>query len=212
MGAPNFALRNAKRYFIIEEPEDAEFWWVHDTNDYLAEKAVEHGFEWLENDEWRKEIERCSDICRDYCATALECLYETHFTDKFGGYWKASLVPLVRSGYYAHACLDFYIELRTEYGENLKNEDATNVEVLKDVIMDYFEYLKNYEGKEIAAGDGTELLKQIDEIIAKATDKFYEFAEDCGIDEYAKAWQASNGEAGYTNLSEIKRKAGKEVA
>ena len=60
------------------------------------------------------------------------------------------------------------------------------------------------------AGDGTELLKQIDEIIAKATDKFYEFAENCGIDEYAKAWQASNGEAGYTNLSEIKRKARKE--
>ena len=111
MGAPNFALRNAKGYFIIEEPEDADFWWAHETNDYLAEKAVEHGFEWLENDEWRKEIERCSDICRDYCATALECLYETSFTDKFGYTWRATLVPLVRSGYYAHACLDFYIEL-----------------------------------------------------------------------------------------------------
>lgn len=207
MGAPNFALLNTKRYFIIEEPENAEFWFWNDVKEQLADKAVELGFEWLENDEYRKQVGRKSNICRDYCAEALPVYFQVERKDKFDGLWRATLVPLVRNGYYANANLDFYIVLRTEYGEDLENEDALNKDVISEVICDYFDYLRDYENTETTAGDMADLMDLIDDVLAGAIDKFYEWADKSGVDEYVKAWQASNGEAAYTNISEIKRKA-----
>lgn len=212
MGAPNFALRNAKRYFIIEEPEDADYWFWNDAKEDLTNMARERGFEWLENDEWKKQIERKSDICRDYCAEALPVFTEEEFMDRYDNTWNVTLVPLVRSGYYAHACLDYYIKLNAGHWEDLENEDVYCAETLKSVIADYLEYQRDCRGEDIEAGEGTELLKKVDELIAKVTERFYEWAENTGIDEYAKAWQGSDGVAGYTNLSEIKRKAVEEAA
>lgn len=207
MGAPNFALRNAKRYFIIEEPEEADYWFWDDAREEITHIAVDkHGFEWLENDELRNKIAR-RDSLNSYPAEALPCYFEVERRDKFDGLWRATLVPMLRGGYYNGACLDFYIHLRTEYGEDLENEDALNKDVVSEVVCDYFDYLRDYENTETNASDMADMLDLIDSILADAIDKFYEWAEDCGIDEYAKAWQGSNGEAGYTNLSEIKRKA-----
>ena len=207
MSAPNYALRNAKRYFIIEEPEDADYWFWNDTKEDIANIAVEkHGFQWLENEDWRKKIGR-SDRLDSYPADALECYFEVEKKDKFNGVWRATLVPIVRSGYYQHACLDFYIELRTEYGDDLENEDALNKDVIAETINDYYEYLRDYEQEDPTTGDAFELMDLVDSVLADAIEKFYAWAEDCGIDEYTKAWQGSNGEARYTNLSEIKRKA-----
>jgi hypothetical protein len=96
--------------------------------------------------------------------------------------------------------------LNAGYWEDLENEDAYCVNTLKSVIADYLGYQRDCRGEDVQDGEGTELLKKVDELIDKVTNKFYKWAEDTGIDEYAKAWQAGNGEAGYTNLSEIKRK------
>lgn len=211
MGATNFALRNAKRYFIIEEPEDADYWFWNDAKEDITNIAVnKHGFQYVENDEWPKKIAGKSSIGNDYCTSALPCYIEESFFDKYDNEWRATIVPLVRSGYYQHACLDFFIELNMGNWEDLDNEDAYNAETLKSVIADYLAYQRDIRDEDVQAGEGTELLKNIDEIIANVTNKFYAWAEDTGIDEYAKAWQGSNGEAGYTNLSEIKRKAGKQ--
>ena len=208
MSAPNFALRNAKRYFIIEEPEDADYWFWNDTKEDIANIAVNrHGFEWLENDDIRKQIERQDNLSGSYYAQTLPCYIEKEYTDQLGNTWSAMLVPMVRNGYFAHACLDYYIRLSSpDEMYTLDNEDVYETKYVGAFIEDFCSWDAQY-GDEYKTDDMVTIGVQLSRLVKSLEDQFYAWAEDCGIDEYAKAWQCSNGEAGYTNLSEIKRKA-----
>lgn len=209
MSAPNFYMRNAKRYFVLdnEQIEDMGDW--QDTLTFLCDTAYDLGFDMLTNKDYVKEIEgRNNDNYRDYYGSVIPCVYEQSFDDKWKGTWIVELVPLFRNGYWEGGCLDYSIRLWTGYGDNVWNDEATNMDSLRKYeVNDYLNYLKDYEGKEIDELEIAILMEQIQRLIEDAVNKFYEFAEATGIDEYAKAWQASNGEAGYTNLSAIKRRA-----
>lgn len=217
MSAPNFYLRNAKRYFVATEPseedENYSHFWFDELQDYLAETAEELGFEAITNKAFVKEYQQHHVNAygmRDYCGSIVPACFECDENDWYDGYWRVRLIPVVRSGYYSGAVLDFCIELRTEYGEDLYNEDVFSGDVLDDEINCYFEWLRENEGKVIEESEYYKLKDLIEGLIERATAKFYEFCEASGLDEYVKAWQCSNGEAGYTNLSEIKRRAGKK--
>jgi len=208
MGAPNFALRNAKRYFIIEEPEDADYWFWNDAKEDITNIAVDkHGFQWLENDDLRKEIERGDSLSRSYCAETLQCYVEQEYKDKLGNTWRAMLVPMLRSGYYTGAWLDFYISLHSpDETYTLIGQDVYETKYVGAFVEDYCEWDSQY-GDYYTTDDMVTIGLQLTRLVEQLESTFYEWAEDCGIDEYAKVWQGSNGEAGYTNLSEIKRKA-----
>lgn len=194
MATRNFYLRNAKRYFVAPEQECEDYDFVIDDLSCVASGT---GFEWCNNREWLREVEKKANRLRDYYGCAIPYYYECEKKDKFGGVWRVTIVPLLRSGYYAGANLDFHIELRTEYGEDLYNEDALNKDVLAETINDYYEYLRDYECIDITSGDAFDLMDLIDEITEQATDKFYEFAVATHWDEYGCLGTFSNGEAIY---------------
>lgn len=215
MSAPNFCLRNANRYFIAPEPEEeySEFFY-DDLKEDATYVAKEHGFEGIGGDMYKqylREVEgKSNGAYNDYYATALPCSFECSRTDKYDGSWECELIPLIRSGYYAGANLDFYIKIIDPTGEHMENVDALNGAVHEDVINDYLHYLEDYEDQELDGSDAYAMKEIVDDLIEQATSKFYEFAEATGWDEYARAGLFSNGEAIYTNLSEIKRKAGRK--
>ena len=194
MSARNFYLRNANRYFVAPEEECEDYDFVIDDLSCVASGTC---FEWCNNREWLREVEKKANRLRDYYGCAIPYYYECEKKDKFGGVWRVTIVPLLRSGYYAGANLDFHIELRTEYGEDLYNEDALNKDVLAETINDYYEYLRDYECIDTTSGDAFDLMDLIDEITEQATDKFYEFAEATHWDEYGCLGTFSNGEAIY---------------
>lgn len=194
MATRNFYLRNAKRYFVAPEQECEDYDFVIDDLSCVASGT---GFEWCNNREWLREVEKKANRLRDYYGCAIPYYYECEKKDKFGGVWRVTIVPLLRSGYYAGANLDFHIELRTEYGEDLYNEDALNKDVLAETINDYYEYLRDYECIDITSRDAFDLMDLIDEITEQATDKFYEFAVATHWDEYGCLGTFSNGEAIY---------------
>lgn len=200
MATRNFYLRNADRYFV-KETDECCFDEVYEM-DELSWLAEEHGFEICTNENWVREIERKSNNLRDYYATALHCYYECECRDQFDGTWRVGIVPLVRGDYYTGANLDFYITLRTEYGEDLHNEDVFNIDRLKDCVADYLYSLDNF-----AEGDGCKVLGVISKLTEEAIGKFYEFAEATGWDEYILWGTFSNGEGVYINKTKLAEKA-----
>lgn len=205
MATRNFYLRNANRYFVKETDEcciDESY-----EMDELSWLAEEHGFEICTNENWLNEIERKANDIRDYYATALHCYYECELRDQFDGVWKVGIVPLVRSGYYTGANLDFNISIRTEYGEDLYNEDALNGDVHDEVINDYLDYLRNYENEEPTEQDAMAIKDALAKLIEEAIGKFYEFAEATGWDEYISGGTFSNGEGVYINKTKLAEKA-----
>lgn len=211
MSAPNFYLRNAKRYFVAKENDEEEnhFWFI-DTKDYLADIAASVGINPFPYEGTLKEVEqKANDNTQYYYASALHNCYEQTYTDKFGNVWTCYMYPCLRQGYYSGAVLDYYIELMTpDETYTLDNEDVFSSKYVGEFVKDYCTWDAQY-GEDYTTEDKVAIAAQLASLIENAERKFEEFAEASGLDEYAKAWQASNGEAGYTNLSEVKRKAEK---
>lgn len=204
MATRNFYLRNAKRYFVAPEQECEDYDFVIDDLSCVASGT---GFEWCNNREWLREVEKKANRLRDYYGCAIPYYYECEKKDKFGGVWRVTIVPLLRSGYYAGANLDFHIELRTEYGEDLYNEDALNGDVHDEVINDYLDYLRDYENEEPTEQDAMAIKDALAKLIEEAIGKFYEFAEATGWDEYISGGTFSNGEGVYINKTKLAEKA-----
>jgi len=210
MATRNFWLRNADRYFVATEPDEEEYneFWFDDTLDDLSETATNcfgfssmYGFaykNYLRGVETRNE------------ARAVPCSYEQSQDDIWEGDWTCELIPLVRPGYYSGGVLDFSIKVVSPTGEELTDSDVLNGNCIEDLVHNYAEYLTNYEGEEVTEGQQMTLFENVRGLIEQVTNKFYEFAEQSGLDEYALKGVFSNGEDVYVNLSEIKRKAGKE--
>lgn len=209
MATRNFYQRNADRLFVYEQPDEENYyddWFEGATND-LHDVALDCHFVPCYSEHWNEGIERSANNLHDYYASALYCYFEQGVLDKYNNKWKVTLVPLLRSGYYADACLDYYIEVECGYWETLKNEDAYSTETLKSVIADYLGYQRDCRDEDVQEGEGTELLKLVDDMIAKAVEKFYEFAEESGLEEYICGGQFSNGEAVFLNKTELEKRA-----
>lgn len=208
MATRNFWLRNAKRYFVAAPDEDDDpIWWYEDLTINLQGVAEHVGFE--------KYISKCyseylSKVERRNEASSIKCVYEQSQDDIWQGSWECELIPLVRSGYYSGAVLDFAIKVVSPTGEELTDSDVLNGNCIEELVHDYAEYLTDYEGEEVTEGQQMTLFENVRGLIEQVTNKFYEFAEQSGLDEYALKGVFSNGEDVYVNLSEIKRKAGKE--
>ena len=207
MATRNFYQRNAKRLFVCEQPEEYNEDWFDGKREILHEDACSVAFVPCYNENWCSRIEGKANDLRDYDASTLWCYYEQDFLDKYNNTWRVEVVPLLRAGYYSGACLDYYIKLDAGNWETLDNEDVFNVDTLKSVIADYLAYQRDCRDEDVQGGEGTELLKQIDDMLAAVTEKFYEFAEESGLVEYICRGTFSNGEAVYINKTELEKRA-----
>ena len=141
MSAPNFYQRNANRLFVIEpeQCEDMGLW--QDTMTDLTDIAMEHGFEHNNNSYIRGFMHE--SYGSSYHASQFGCMWRESIEDKLGNYWNVHLVPVIRSGYFAGACLDFCIELTSECSDVLNDEDVFNGNAIEDTIDDYLHWLQD---------------------------------------------------------------------
>lgn len=180
--------------------------WLSDLKEQLHDTACEVAFEPCYNEYWSDEIERKVNNMRDYYGETFWCYYEAKYKDKECNTWTAEIVPIIRGGYYANANLDFYIQLHSPYGDDIENEDVMSKETVEDLIADYVRH-ENVDEELFNVTDVAELFDNVNLIIKQAVDKFYEFAESSGLDEYICRGEFGNGEAFYLNKTELAKHA-----
>lgn len=209
MATRNFYLRNADRYFVAIEPSKPNNFFYSDFIESLEELACNLGFEPCYDEGWKKEIEKMANNLRDYYGNVLHCHCEFKYVDIAGWTWCVDLVPILRAGYYSDACLDYFIQLRSPDRDNLQNEDV-NTECIRELVDEYVDYQNEYETW-FNEHQREELKDAIIDLVGKATDKFYEFAEECvaehTLEEYVCCGVLSNGSAIYLNKTELKKRA-----
>lgn len=210
MSAPNFYIKNATRYFVADEQDTCELidCFFDDMKDDLKEVARSiEGFDPC-SDESIPEVAKQSmnDGCRDYYAVPLGVYCECRYEDIHRNVWWCIMYPFLRSGYWSGAVLDYHIQLGCSNGDRLMNEEVKDTASLVGLIERYADFSAEW-GSAYKTEEKVAVAMNLLGLVKYAEDKFYEFAEASGLDEYAKAWQGSNGEAGYTNLSEIKRQS-----
>lgn len=213
MAARNFWLRNANRYFVATMPDDCgcdDFWFDDEVN-YLGETAESVGFAPCHSKEWKKDIERrANSTMRDYYASVIPFNYEADYTDDYDWTWRVELIPLLRSGYYEGGVLDYYIRLCSPDGDQAEDEELT-FRTISEMVKNFIDYRAAYD-EQIPPEHGVSLIMQSQALIKQAEDKFYEFAEASGLEEYILGGTFSNGEGVYINKSELEKRALKKEA
>lgn len=204
MSAPNFYARNAKRLFVHDTDEcciDEDFELCE-----LEDLAREKGWSSTLNTILEGDARRIANKGHgDYYATLIPYFFSQRAKDCFDGEWRVTIVPLIRSGYYAGGCLDYFVMVEDPTGVELYDEDVYNSKSVHETMTEYLDYLRDYEEREV----GTCAIMSLGELfmtaLGAAENKFYEFAEATGWDELICKGIASNGEAFYINKSELER-------
>jgi hypothetical protein len=179
MSTPNFANRNASKYFVLEIEDDFEYdMQKEDIQYYLSE----HGYEEMDS--------RPHDDNRSYPSVIIA----QKSVEKYFGDFSVEIIinVLIRSGYYAGVNLDWEIEIETPY-------DKYNDEIPeKDWIIDQF------EDEGYSRGFGTIQSKNVLNFIDKTIIQLSEETEEhLGklTETYVRTALFSNGEAIYEKVS-----------
>lgn len=207
MATRNFYLQNADRYFVFPDDDIAIEWNYDCLVEDLTELAKAQGFEALDYEFALRHVEgKSNNSCRDYYGSPLHVMYENSFRDRFGYYWTAWLVPIMRSGYYSGGVIDYFIEINNAFTLPCCNEDALNDKWLKETIEEYLADVSNDEDIQLKDTDAADIYEQVNDLIKELQDKFYELCEASGLQEYILGGTFSNGEAVYLNKTELEEK------
>ncbi len=191
MGTANFYNKNASKYFIIEnnsgDEEENDF---DDTLD-LTIDGLKESFQELANESKRDVYFGKIDFDdnRNFSGQAL-CKYSDSFTF-CNSNLEVSIIPIIRSGYYTGANLDYDIEFKIDYDEYTE---------ISEVINHIREYGSNVFKLNI--GNCEKRLNELESNMINEVEKvFADFTE-----QYQCIGRFSNGEALYEKFTDLSDK------
>lgn len=202
MSAPNFCIVNAKRYFTYETQDDYDYDYYY-LRKMIEQTARDNGWETIGNNDYLRRVEGSGRYDHSYPASAIPVYRERSFKDRRNNLWTITIVPLLRSGCYSGATLDFYIELEDPY-DRLENQDVLNQQTIREEILAWKEYIDEYlDEPPIESAEACELEKHIVDTLTEIIADFNQLGEQTCSNELLLGGIFSNGEAVYVNKTKL---------
>lgn len=198
MGAPNFCVRNASEHFIVQYPEDENPFFREDFIDNLKYEINQAFKDCLVDVDWS-----IDDMERSYPAEQF-CLIRSGITGYKQDY-AVLLKPVIRSGYYDHAVLDWECVYENpegdEYEYDLKREEHRGY-LYPGILENLEEDLAvDYDNRGLGKIHAPHLLAKLEKkqkaLVERLENIFKEHTE-----RYRCVGVASNGEAFYEPVKE----------
>lgn len=178
MSTPNFSLKNASKYFVIEINDDFDY---EIEKDNIQNYLSEHGYdidEYTPKDDNRSYPSRViasKTITKQYCNYPID----------------VEILIVVRAGYYAHMNLDYSIKING-FIDSFIDEIP-----LKEWLIDDFEYLGYSKGfSTIQAKNVMNFIENSIETLKKETEEHFSKLSDS----YICTANFLNGEAIYEKV------------